>query len=260
MNESFITLSAEGAALIPRLRQEFPELDCCVHAAVPGIHGGRTFERIAKLTRELFSMRRSLIFAAPCGVVVRSLAPLLSSKLTDPAVVVMDVRARWVVSLLSGHEGGANALALRVANLFDAEPVITTTTETVKQLIVGVGCRRGASCAQITAAIHAALDRIGAPLDRVRALASIEIKRHEAGLLEAADELHLPLRLLSAEQLRTAPPPTSPSEFVLEQVGIAAVAEPAALMAGRRTRLLLPKTIFNSVTVAIATESCTWSE
>jgi cobalt-precorrin 5A hydrolase len=258
MNASFITLSPQGAALIPRLRREFPDLDCWVHESVTSAYDGRSFVRMADLVRDLFQVRESLIFAAPCGVVVRSIAPLLTSKLSDPAVVVMDVHARWAVSLLSGHEGGANQLAMRVANLFDAEPVITTTTETVKQLIVGVGCRRGASCAQITAAIHAALDQISVPLERVRLLASVAIKHDEAGLLEAAEQLHIPLRLISTEQLRSAPVPTSPSEFVLQQIGVAAVAEPAACLAGRRTRLLLPKTIFDSVTVAIAEESSTW--
>ena len=47
-----------------------------------------------------------LVYIAPCGVVVRAIAPFLEHKTKDPAVVVVDVGGRWAVSLLSGHEGG----------------------------------------------------------------------------------------------------------------------------------------------------------
>ncbi|MEU4680089.1 precorrin-3B C(17)-methyltransferase [Micromonospora sp. NPDC023737] len=65
------------------------------------------------------------------GAVVRILAPLLGDKRTDPAVVVVDEAARHAVALLGGHAGGANALAVRVAALLDAEPVVTTATDAV---------------------------------------------------------------------------------------------------------------------------------
>ena len=112
------------------------------------------FTKIADLTASLFPVCRGLVYAAPCGVVVRAIAPLIQSKFEDPAVVVLDAGGRWAVSLLSGHEGGANALAIRVANLLGAEPVITTTTEALKSVIVGIGCRRGTPAERIVAAIR----------------------------------------------------------------------------------------------------------
>ena len=80
----------------------------------------------------IFPACREIVCAVPCGVVVRAVAPLIRNKFEDPAVVVLDVGGRWSVSLLSGHEGGANDLAMRVANLLGAEPVVTTTTEALK--------------------------------------------------------------------------------------------------------------------------------
>jgi cobalt-precorrin 5A hydrolase len=257
MKTAFITLSQEGAALIPRLRHEFGEIDCFVHESVATAAECGRFARVVELTGELFSQYRELIYAAPCGVVVRSLANCVDNKLNDPAVVVMDVRARWTVSLLSGHEGGANNLAVRVANVFDAEPVITTTTEAVKDLIVGIGCRRGAGCGQIVEAIQSALGLTRMPLDRVRLLASAEVKHDEQGLLRAAEQLKIPIRFLSMAQIASCQQAVSQSEFVRKSVGVPAVAEPAALLAGRRTTLLLQKTVFNQVTVAIAQESFT---
>ncbi len=142
-----------------------------------------------------------------------------------------------------------------MANCLGAEPVISTTTEAVKDLIVGVGCRRGTLAEAIVGAVRDALGQAGAELARVRLLASADIKSEEPGLRQAACELGLPLRLVAAEEIGDSRREFEHSQFVEEKVNLPAVAEPAALLAGRRTRLLLPKTIINGVTVAIARES-----
>ncbi len=69
------------------------------------------------------------IFIMATGIVVRIIAPLLRDKVHDPAVVVLDEKAQYVISLLSGHLGGANDLAQKVAKILGAAPVITTATD-----------------------------------------------------------------------------------------------------------------------------------
>ncbi len=66
------------------------------------------------------------------GIVVRGIAPLLASKKTDPAVVVLDEKGQHVISLLSGHLGGANDLARDIAVLTNGTPVITTASDTLQ--------------------------------------------------------------------------------------------------------------------------------
>jgi cobalt-precorrin 5A hydrolase len=257
---TFITLSREGAGLFPRLAAGLGELSFFVHNSAGPVPGARPFDKIQSLTAEIFPHYRALIYAAPCGVVVRALAGCLQHKTTDPAVVVLDVAARWCVSLLSGHEGGANDLAMRVGNVLGAEPVITTTTEAVKNVIVGIGCRSGVPSQEIATAIRSALSQAGVDLSEVRLLASADVKANEPGLHEAAVQLGLPLRFIASEEIRLSGRKFTTSEFVERSVGLPAVAEPAALLAGRRTRLFLPKTVFEKVTVALARECSTWSE
>lgn len=260
MKTAIVTLSAEGVRIAETLRAGLDGASVFVHEKVEGRGDGIPFASIMALTRDLFPQYERLIFIAPCGAVVRVLAPNLRDKREDPAVVVVDAAGRFAISLLSGHEGGANDLSVAVANILGAEPVVTTTTDALKDVIVGVGCRRGTSAEKIVAAVRGALEKIPVDLSRVRLLASADIKAHEEGLLEAARRLGVPLRIVSSEEIRATRREFTRSDFVMEKVDLPAVAEPAALLAGRRTRLLLPKTACDGVTVAVAVENCSSSE
>ena len=265
---ALITLSEEGAKLLSPLVTSIPGTRLFIHESVRAASDGETpvtpeaerFTRIADLTASLFPVCRGLVYAAPCGVVVRAIAPLIQSKYEDPAVVVLDAGGRWAVSLLSGPEGGANALAIRVANLLGAEPVITTTTEALKSVIVGIGCRLGTPAERIVAAVQNALADAGIPLEEVRLLASADVKADEAGLLAAAEALGVPIRFIAAAEIRASSREFSHAEFVEEKVNLPAVAEPAALLAGRRTRFICRKKTYNGIMIALAREGFSWSE
>lgn len=76
-----------------------------------------------------FSVADALVFIGATGIAVRGIAPFLESKYKDPAVLVLDERGHFVISLLSGHIGGANALAREVGERIGATPIITTATD-----------------------------------------------------------------------------------------------------------------------------------
>src|SRR3989338_7324822 len=102
----------------------------------PGFKGSRLYLPVTSvkpgslknLTRQLFADFEGIIFCMALGIVARVIAPYIRNKYTDPAVVVVDDAAHFAISLLCGHEGGANKLAIRVANILGAEAVITTAS------------------------------------------------------------------------------------------------------------------------------------
>lgn len=86
-------------------------------------------ESAGEWTGKQFQRADGIIFIGAAGIAVRSVAPFLKDKMTDPAVVVMDELGNYAVSLLSGHVGGANRLAAAAAKVCGAVPVITTATD-----------------------------------------------------------------------------------------------------------------------------------
>ena len=84
---------------------------------------------LSEVTGQLFGECDALVFVGACGIAVRAIAPYVVSKTCDPAVLVIDERGQHVISLLSGHIGGANALTKHIASAVSAYPVITTATD-----------------------------------------------------------------------------------------------------------------------------------
>ncbi|CAB3752012.1 cobalamin biosynthesis protein [Paraburkholderia humisilvae] len=122
----------------------------------------------------------------------------------------------------------------------------------MKRLAVGIGCRRGASVEQIDAAVRDALRPHS--IDEVRAVATIDIKANEPGIVEFCARYALPLHTFSREQIAAVAiaARTTPSAAVRAHLGVDGVCEPCALLAAPDGRLVIPKHTFNGVAVALA--------
>ncbi|MFO0794876.1 MAG: cobalamin biosynthesis protein [Candidatus Brocadiaceae bacterium] len=215
-------------------------------------------EPLHHLVNQIFKQYTAHVFIMAMGIVVRMIAPHIRDKYTDPAVVVVDDVGRFVISMLSGHEGGANMLSHKIAAVLHTDAVITTGTEAQKDIIVGIGCKKGVESDAVKKSVMNALQRVNLSLERVRLFSTIDIKSGEPGLLQASQELGIPLRVVSASEIATCAKEYSKSDFVQEKIGVGAVCEPAAMIAGRKTQLILTKQKYPGVTVAIAQENFMW--
>lgn len=128
---AIVALTRYGVTLALQLFGKIPGSACYV----PARHGFAVsmgaigFDRLGSLVPEIWREYRAFIFIMSSGIVVRQIGPLLSHKTVDPAVVVLDERGRYAISLVSGHLGGANRLAEEVARLIGGQAVITTASD-----------------------------------------------------------------------------------------------------------------------------------
>ncbi len=245
MKTAVVAVTDAGAAWGGLIARELPEAS--FFRPPPG--------QLPELTSLLFQEYGGIVFVSAVGIALRMIAPLIRSKHQDPAVVAMDDAGRVVVSLLSGHEGGANRLAFEVAAVTGAEPVVTTATEANKTLVLGIGCRRGVSPEEVETAIRAALADHGADPAEVRAAGTTERKRGEAGLREACRRLGIPLLFFPDWKIRRLRGGFRPSRAARRRLGLPGVSEPCALLGGRDARLLGPRRVLGPVTVALAREA-----
>lgn len=329
----------------------------------------------AKLT-ECFNQYCGHIFIMATGIVVRIIAPLVKDKTVDPAVVVLDDKGNHCISLLSGHLGGANALARQICRIVGAEPVITTATdvndlpsvdliarefglaiensEAIKNvnmafleqrairildpyglfqgalaaitpgqppagfridnftalsvppearrrshstpysdfsfwpceiiyletctrdepmiyvgdeirefpraclvlrpriLVAGIGCNRGTVKEEIEACLHDVFFKHQLSPKSLCALATIDIKKDEGGLVELAEAMGIPILFYSSDELKSVKGVETPSSLVKKYTGVESVCEGAALLGAKTCQLLVPKEVAKNVTVAVA--------
>lgn len=329
-------------------------------------------ETVKACVDEYFEQVDAIVFVTASGIAVRSVAEHLAHKSEDPAIVCMDECGKHVISLVSGHAGGANALTQMLADVMWATPVITTATDVegrfsvdeyarehnlvvtdwakakaisaevlaagaepvwieepvvaqgeekgaceirkelkstgidgcknrvdgcengidgsenrvdVKRLqigshqviitpkdvpvdaqtlqliprciVAGVGCKKGTPVDKIEHAVQDAFAKAGLRMEALCAVASIDLKKEEAGLLEFCETRNVPFETYAAEELQAVPGTYSASEFVSGVTGVDNVCERSAVKyasehGANDGELLLRKQAQDGVTVALA--------
>ncbi len=131
MKLAIFAYSRQGCRTARRIMSLFPEAEWKAHTLERFEEDG--FLPLSRPSRpfygDLFDWADALIFVGSCGIAVRETAPHVADKRTDPAVICVDELGKFVISLLSGHIGGANSLARQIASGIEAVPVITTATD-----------------------------------------------------------------------------------------------------------------------------------
>jgi len=345
MNKTAIyALTPQGARLGKHLADQTGG-DLYLPVRLSGLFKAVCFDRLQDAVADNFLKYPRHVFIAAAGIVVRVIAPHLRSKRDDPAIVALDQKGRYVISLLSGHLGGANALAREVACLTGGEAVITTATDTEgvpsmdllakerdllianmdevkginmailegkpiqvfdledrlglknsdipglsvnrverkeewpvqkpgvwvtwklktpdpggnqlilhpRCLVAGIGCNRGTASGEIFELISTTFKENALSLKSLKCIATIEAKRDEKGLIDAANELNVPLLFADPSEIESINVP-NPSNMVKKHMGVSSVCEATAILKSGKGKLLVPKTKSLNVTLAVALE------
>jgi cobalt-precorrin 5A hydrolase len=241
------TLTDRGAVLAKKLLELMPH---AIH-----LHRPKLF---IDVVQKSFGAGHQCIFICSTGIVIRALAPVIVDKYQDPPVIVMDEAGKYVIPLLSGHEGGASALAYRIAQAMDAQCVSTSATDYSRPVYtLGMGCDRGCPIDMIEQLYHQVYEQLGEDI-QLNAFASIDLKANEVGLLELSKRIRLTLQTYSAKSLRMVEDQLSvKSEIVFKEVGCYGVAEAAALCAasaltGQPAELIITKQKNARATISVA--------
>lgn len=123
---SIISFTDRGHALSARVTRCLPEHCVTQYGRADGLV---PYESLQSFARRAMAGDDAILFIGAAGIAVRAIAPFVRSKDCDPAVLVLDENGKFVISLLSGHLGGANRLAQQLADSLDARSVITTATD-----------------------------------------------------------------------------------------------------------------------------------
>ena len=130
MRCAIISVSKEGTKLLKKLNN-FIEADSYVKEKYSEFAPKKSFfyDKLSDLIGKIFNCYDAIIFICASGIAVRSIATYVNNKLYDPAVIVIDEKGKFVISLLSGHIGGANLLSKEIAKKIGGIAVITTATD-----------------------------------------------------------------------------------------------------------------------------------
>ncbi len=128
---AIISITTEGANLALKIKGIVRNSNCYFHHKIKNIEETNhfRFRTLKEVLDEIWHRHDVIIFIMATGIVVRSISRFIRDKKTDPAVLVLDEKGRFVISLLSGHIGGANKWAGYLAEKLGAIPVITTASD-----------------------------------------------------------------------------------------------------------------------------------
>lgn len=126
MTNAIILTSESSLTIAQTIQNELGKADIYTKS---NIEGTIQISSISDCVAELFGKTESIIFIGAMGICVRSIAPYIKDKHTDPAIICIDSTGKYVISVLSGHVGGANDLTNRIAHILGVEAVITTQSD-----------------------------------------------------------------------------------------------------------------------------------
>nr|WP_300005461.1 cobalt-precorrin 5A hydrolase [Tissierella sp.] len=333
MKLACFSFSEKGYNLGKQISKQFYKEYSIQHFHNSQVEGG-----IKKILPWAWQQYDGLIFIAATGIAIRLINPYIDHKTKDPAVIVIDDLGRYVISMLSGHIGGANFLAEALAQQINALPIITTASDgrgiesldlfaknnnyfiedmnsitplaammvngkrigffsedkvqldydnlvnlqslndidenlqgliivssklikdlklphiilRPKNINIGIGCRRGVESHRIIEAIEKTLIDLNLSNKSIGSIGTVEVKKDEVGLIEAASYYKQSLKIFTIEDISRVEDRFEKSQFVKDTIGVYSVSEPVAYLLGGE--LITRKAKHNGITISVAKE------
>lgn len=340
MKVAVITLTKGGLHLAEKLIRFNENIDIYTHKEK------REYTKLIKLPlhdniKQLMNDYDILIFIMATGIVVRLIAPFIKHKSIDPGIIVMDEEGKYVISLLSGHLGGANEYTNKLADFLDASPVITTASDVKntiavdvlamklgcyidnfnnakavtshivngenvgllssidiniqlpsqiiiindnnikqsikehnlkgiiviehkdikvncevvylykKDIVVGIGCRRGKTKEEILNVLVPLIQNINHSMKSILKLSTVEVKKDEIGILELTKSLNVPLDIISTHEIKKVQHLFEGSDFVEKTIGVTCVSEPCGYISSNKGKCIVKKVKDNGITISL---------
>ena len=131
MKIAIISVSKKGYKLSLLIKEELNKDSTIISTDI-------YYKNVKETFKLLFYEYDAIIAIMASGILIRSISPLIESKVSDPAILNIDEKGNFVISVLSGHLGGANKLTMKLASVINATPVITTATDVNQKLGIDV--------------------------------------------------------------------------------------------------------------------------
>lgn len=333
-----VALSPQGLKIAYRVAEHFP---CDIFVTPPlwqeGLHSIQS--SLKGLNSELFRRYHTLVYVMATGIVIREIAHCFVHKSKDPAIIVIDGRGEYVISLLSGHLGGANHKARMIAEKIKAQAVITTMSDVTghlavdmiaqkldsqllsfnkakeltammirgekvafvsdwpvevsnlpdslyisealpldepaiwltnkreskthpkqiqlipKNIVLGIGCRRGTPLSVIEKVVFDGLNQYGIHPKAISKLVSIHLKKDEEGLLAFSSKYQVALETYPVEVLLPYESLFDSSSFVKKIAGVGAVSETSGYFGSNFGRKICEKIKTQGMTLSVWEEN-----
>lgn len=311
-------------------------------------------KRLKFFVEDIFDKYEYILFIMATGIVVRTISKLVTSKFSDPAILVTDEKGRNVISLLSGHMGGANEMTVHISDLINSNPVITTATDvnkkssldmiakkinchivnfrdnvlyvnsmlvngnvvglyidgeynidtrgftvldnskdlelsilsyeelneinlntivvisnkeklqidkyyedkykfikvTPRDIVIGIGCRRDTESHILQDSLEDLLVKNNIDINSIKEIGSIEAKKDEKAIIDLSENLNVPFKVLSIEEISQVDYLFEKSDWVKKSVGVYSVAEPVAYILSDGN-LIIEKNKYKGITFSV---------
>ncbi|TCT13791.1 cobalt-precorrin 5A acetaldehyde-lyase [Natranaerovirga pectinivora] len=337
---AILTLTEGGLKLGLKLKNQYPDAQLYTMEKYVTQGAQAIKPSLNLMVEKLFQTFDVLCFIMATGIVVRVIAPYIKDKRVDPAVLVMDEKGQYIISLLSGHLGNGNYWAEKIGKDINGTPVITTSSDTngivaidtfashnhcaikdmkkakdltvlllegktigvinkekhnillkkpyifidneertdeypeiegyvyiskqgpkemnkpfvwliPKDIVVGIGCKKGKTKEEIEKVLKASFEKIKLPYESIKKLATVSIKEEELGLQQLARALKVPLEIHSIEDIKKVEDQFQGSEFVKKTIGVKSVSEPCGYLGSCFGKCILPVQKIAGITISL---------